>query len=152
MANVYKEVSGQQGPPRPQQVTPPPPTPRTRSSSTVGTSSAAWAIAPHATTAASLPPQKHLLEVPRAKRGKRWHARMGKAYTPWNPTQAQIWEAHHLLIGESKWKTPKATYLHVAEAKGAASMRYLCGHDSCGHLSASVLDARVITRQVTSRG
>ena len=135
-------MKGQQGPSGPQQVTPDPPAPKPKSSTPAGTKGTAKASVPPAATPAPLPPQKHLLEVPEHQRGKQWHDRMNKPFTPWEPTQVQLWEAHRLFKGESEWATAKATYLPSSAAKGAPSMRYLCGADSCRHLSASVLDAR----------
>ena len=67
---------------------------------------------------------------------------MNKPYTAWEATDAQLWEAHCLLTGKDQWATPKASYLSNVPAKGAPSMRYLCGEPSCQHRSASVLDAR----------
>ena len=140
-AKVHKEVTEQQGLAGPQQVAPPPPTPQAGSSNiparTHGTVRASVAPA----TTATPPPQKSLQAVPDHQRGKRWHARNNKAFTPWDPIPAQLWESHHFLKGEGEWATVKATYLPLP-AKGAASMRYLCGDDSCDHLSALVLDAR----------
>ena len=126
----------------PQPVTPRPPSLRSKSTTPAGTHGASRAPVPPAATATNLPPQKRLFDVPEEARGKQWHDRMNKPYTTWEVTDAQLWEAHHLLTGKDQWATPKASYLSSVPAKGAPSMRYLCGEPSCQHRSASVLDAR----------
>ena len=138
---AHKEVSSMRRPTGPQQAAPQPST-RSQSTPSAGTHGAAPTLAPPAATATGLPPQKHLLNVPEGpQRGKRWHDRMNKPYTSWGATTTQLWEAHCLLTGKDQWATLKATYL-PSQAKGAPSMRYLCGEPSCQHRSSSVLDAR----------
>ena len=137
-----KEVGVLQRPTGPQPVTPRPPSLRSQSATPAATRGATRAPLPPAATATNPPPQKRLLDIPEEARGKQWHDRMNKPYTSSGATNAQLWEAHCLLTGKDQWATPKALYLSSVPAKGAPSMRYLCGELSCQHRSASVLDAR----------
>ena len=108
--------------------------------------------------AATEPPLPLLSEVPLTARGARWQLRQ-KPYVPWNPSQTQLWEAHHLLTGEGEWAAPKCVFVPEGDPlhRGAKSrMRWVCGHGSCQKLVFSQLDGRGhyqsthLDRQVTS--
>ena len=141
-AKAYREGRSRRRSRGPQLATPRPPATNTTPTTPAGTHGASRVPVPPAPTAPGLPPQKHLYDVPENQRGKWWKDRWNKPFTSWGATNSQLWEAHCLLTGKNQWATPKATYLSSVPAKGAPSMRYLCGEPSCQHRSASVLDAR----------
>ena len=65
-----------------------------------------------------------------------------KPYTPWTPTDADLWAAHHLLNGTDEWAVSGPSFLPSGSARRSDGKGAKYGCDFCPKVYTNLMDGR----------
>ena len=90
---------------------------------------------------ASLVPKTKLLSAIKDKTGARYLQR-SKPYSPWMPTDEDLWAAHHLLNGKEEWAVQGPTFLPAGHPRRSDGKGAKYGCDFCPKVFTNLMDGR----------